>query len=98
MDVGADETGKSMSDPIQTTTSPGGTAGRAPAAQPAPVAAQPAHRYTAALAGRIEQEWQDRWGAGGAVVAPHPARPGGGPEGGAGRPERFIPGQFPDPP
>ena len=32
----------------------------------------PPHRYTAALAGRIEQAWQDRWQAEGTFNAPNP--------------------------
>ncbi|MBA3277430.1 MAG: leucine--tRNA ligase [Geodermatophilaceae bacterium] len=32
----------------------------------------PPHRYTAALAGRIEQSWQDRWAEEGTFAAPNP--------------------------
>ncbi len=32
----------------------------------------PPHRYTAELAGRIEQAWQDRWAAEGTFAAPNP--------------------------
>jgi leucyl-tRNA synthetase len=35
----------------------------------------PPHRYTAALAGRIEAEWQDRWEAEGTFLAPNPTGP-----------------------
>jgi len=41
--------------------------------QPANVPAEPAYRYTAELAGRIEQEWQDRWEERGTFHAPNPA-------------------------
>ncbi|MGV3759758.1 MAG: class I tRNA ligase family protein, partial [Actinomycetota bacterium] len=35
----------------------------------------PPHRYTAALAGRLEAEWQDRWEADGTFLAPNPTGP-----------------------
>jgi leucyl-tRNA synthetase len=35
----------------------------------------PAHRYTAALAGEIEQAWQDRWEQEGTFLAPNPSGP-----------------------
>ena len=44
----------------------------------------PAHRYTAALAGQIEQRWQDYWAEHGTYHAPNPVGPlaeGAGPRG-----------------
>ncbi|WP_152186248.1 leucine--tRNA ligase [Segeticoccus rhizosphaerae] len=38
------------------------------------------HRYTAELAGRIEEAWQDRWEAEGTFHAPNPAGPWAEPE------------------
>ncbi|MBS4101811.1 leucine--tRNA ligase [Tsukamurella paurometabola] len=35
----------------------------------------PAHRYTAELAGAIEQRWRDQWRAGGVFNAPNPVGP-----------------------
>jgi len=35
----------------------------------------PAHRYTAALAGQIEQRWQDHWADQGTFHAPNPVGP-----------------------
>ncbi|NLU84513.1 leucine--tRNA ligase [Rhodococcus sp. HNM0569] len=35
----------------------------------------PQHRYTAELAGRIEQRWQERWAADGTFDAPNPVGP-----------------------
>lgn len=52
------------------TTSPGGGAG---AAQPDSDA--PPHRYTAALAGRIEGTWQDNWARLGTFNVPNPVGP-----------------------
>ncbi|MGI8628149.1 MAG: leucine--tRNA ligase [Geodermatophilaceae bacterium] len=43
-----------------------------PEASPRPDPDTPPHRYTAALAGRIEQSWQDRWEAEGTFAAPNP--------------------------
>ncbi|GLW92136.1 leucine--tRNA ligase [Actinokineospora globicatena] len=40
---------------------------------------QPGHRYTAALAGRIEQRWQDHWEQHGTYHAPNPVGPLAGP-------------------
>jgi leucyl-tRNA synthetase len=49
-------------------------------AQPAnPSDATPQHRYTAELAGQIEQRWQDRWSAEGTFDAPNPVGPLAGP-------------------
>jgi leucyl-tRNA synthetase len=57
----------------------------------------PAHRYTAALAGRIEQDWQDRWESDGTFVAPNPAGPWADPDGVAGREKLYILDMFPYP-
>ncbi|GAB3593841.1 leucine--tRNA ligase [Angustibacter peucedani] len=57
----------------------------------------PAHRYTAALAGRIEQDWQDHWESEGTFVAPNPAGPWADPEGVAGREKLYILDMFPYP-
>ncbi|RZK73237.1 MAG: leucine--tRNA ligase, partial [Rhodococcus sp. (in: high G+C Gram-positive bacteria)] len=44
--------------------------------QPAnPSDATPQHRYTAELAGQIEQRWQDRWSEEGTFNAPNPVGP-----------------------
>ncbi|MBM7771012.1 leucyl-tRNA synthetase [Actinokineospora baliensis] len=40
---------------------------------------QPGHRYTAALAGRIERRWQDHWEQHGTYHAPNPVGPLAGP-------------------
>ena len=40
--------------------------------EPSPSSDQPPHRYTAALAGRIETSWQDRWEREGTFYAPNP--------------------------
>jgi leucyl-tRNA synthetase len=40
--------------------------------EPSPSSDQPPHRYTAALAARIETGWQDRWERDGAFYAPNP--------------------------
>ncbi|WP_070380190.1 leucine--tRNA ligase [Rhodococcus sp. WMMA185] len=40
-----------------------------------PSDAIPQHRYTAELAGQIEQRWQDRWSAEGTFNAPNPVGP-----------------------
>jgi leucyl-tRNA synthetase len=42
------------------------------AESPSPSTDIPPHRYTAALAGRIETAWQDRWERGGTFLAPNP--------------------------
>ncbi|MFC0452873.1 leucine--tRNA ligase [Rhodococcus jostii] len=48
--------------------------------QPAnPSDATPQHRYTAELAGQIEQRWQDRWSEDGTFNAPNPVGPLAGP-------------------
>ncbi|QNG20711.1 leucine--tRNA ligase [Rhodococcus triatomae] len=39
---------------------------------PSPSDATPTHRYTADLAGRIEERWQDRWSESGTFAAPNP--------------------------
>jgi leucyl-tRNA synthetase len=75
-----------MSDATQSTTTSSATETGAPA-----------HRYTAALAGRIEQEWQDRWESEGTFIAPNPAGPWADPEGVAGREKLYILDMFPYP-
>src|SRR5690349_1631796 len=40
---------------------------------------QPSHRYSAALAGRIERRWQDHWEQHGTYHAPNPVGPLAGP-------------------
>jgi leucyl-tRNA synthetase len=57
----------------------------------------PPYRYTAALAGRIEQDWQDRWESDGTFVAPNPAGPWADPEGVGGREKLYILDMFPYP-
>ncbi|GAB3673599.1 leucine--tRNA ligase [Angustibacter aerolatus] len=64
---------------------------------PQSVTDQPAHRYTAALAARVEQQWQDRWESEGTFVAPNPAGPWADPEGVAGREKLYILDMFPYP-
>ncbi|MGC0366716.1 leucyl-tRNA synthetase [Rhodococcus sp. 27YEA15] len=46
-----------------------------------PVDATPQHRYTAELAGQIEQRWQDRWSEEGTFDAPNPVGPLSSPDG-----------------
>ncbi len=58
---------------------------------------QPPHRYTAALASRIEQDWQDRWEAEGTFAAPNPAGPWADTERVAGREKLYILDMFPYP-
>src|SRR5690625_4224747 len=48
---------------------------------------QPAYRYTAEFAGRIEQAWQDRWEAEGTFHTPNPV---GDLADGQVRPEKFY--------
>ena len=57
--------------------------------------AEPAQRYTAALAGEIEQKWQDRWDALGTFHADNPVGDLAGPL--AGRDPYFILDMFPYP-
>src|SRR5699024_10823508 len=57
------------------------------AATATPAVDQPAHRYTAELAGRIEQHWQDRWEAEGTFHSPNPV---GDLADGQVRPEKFY--------
>ncbi len=62
----------------------------------------PAHRYDAALAGRIETDWQARWKALGTYHTPNPAGsltdgPADGPADLATRPKLFIMDMFPYP-
>ncbi len=58
----------------------------------------PPHRYTAALAGRIETAWQDRWEREGTFHAPNPTGPlCDGFDQVAGRPRRYVLDMFPYP-
>ncbi len=57
----------------------------------------PAHRYTAALAGRIERDWQDLWESEGTFDAPNPAGPWADPERVAGRDKLYVLDMFPYP-
>ncbi len=58
----------------------------------------PAHRYTAALAGRIELDWQDRWERDGTFEAPNPTGPlAEGFEAVADRPKLYVVDMFPYP-
>jgi leucyl-tRNA synthetase len=56
----------------------------------------PAHRYTGALAQRIEARWQGYWDANHTFEAPNPAGPLADPAA-AGRPKKFILDMFPYP-
>ena len=63
-----------------------------------PAADTPPHRYTAALAERIETAWQDRWEREGTFHAPNPTGPlAEGFERVAGRPRRYVMDMFPYP-
>lgn len=53
----------------------------------------PAHRYTAALANRIERHWQQHWDAQGTYRVPNPGEPGFD----AGRPKFYALDMFPYP-
>jgi leucyl-tRNA synthetase len=55
----------------------------------------PPHRYTAALAGEIEQRWQDRWAAEGTFHADNPTGDLAGPR--AERPKFYLLDMFPYP-
>ncbi|KQX68865.1 leucine--tRNA ligase [Angustibacter sp. Root456] len=57
----------------------------------------PAHRYTAALAGRIERDWQDLWESQGTFDAPNPAGPWADPERVADREKLYVLDMFPYP-
>ncbi|MGN6611249.1 MAG: leucine--tRNA ligase [Angustibacter sp.] len=57
----------------------------------------PAHRYTAALAGRIERDWQDLWESEGTFDAPNPAGPWADPQRVAGREKLYVLDMFPYP-
>ncbi|MFZ1489625.1 MAG: leucine--tRNA ligase [Ilumatobacteraceae bacterium] len=57
----------------------------------------PAHRYTADLAQKIEEHWQDRWDADATFEAPNPAGPLAEPDKVAGRPKLFLLDMFPYP-
>ncbi|MDV6267539.1 leucine--tRNA ligase [Rhodococcus globerulus] len=52
-----------------------------PQSPDSPVDATPQHRYTAELAGQIEQRWQDRWSEEGTFNAPNPVGPLSSPDG-----------------
>jgi leucyl-tRNA synthetase len=54
---------------------------------------QPAQRYTAALASRIESKWQDYWDQHRTFTAPNPGEPGFDPT----RPKQYILDMFPYP-
>jgi len=67
---------------------------------PAPAAAAdgaPPHRYTAALAARVETRWQDRWESEGIFHTPNPAGPLGDPAAVDGRPKLYVLDMFPYP-
>ncbi|MDN5545062.1 MAG: leucine--tRNA ligase, partial [Rhodococcus sp. (in: high G+C Gram-positive bacteria)] len=52
-----------------------------PQSPDSPADATPQHRYTAELAGQIEQHWQDRWSEDGTFNAPNPVGPLSSPDG-----------------
>ncbi|WP_082900887.1 class I tRNA ligase family protein, partial [Rhodococcus sp. EPR-134] len=52
-----------------------------PQSPDSPADATPQHRYTAELAGQIEQHWQDRWSEEGTFNAPNPVGPLSSPDG-----------------
>ena len=72
---------------------------QAPVSSPAVDLDIPPHRYTAALAGRIEQTWQDRWAAEGTFAAPNPVGElsDGFAERANERPKLFVNDMFPYP-
>ncbi|MEE4544342.1 leucine--tRNA ligase [Streptomyces sp. V4-01] len=55
------------------------------------------HRYTAELAARIEQSWQDHWDEHGTFAAPNPSGELDGDPEQAARPKKFIMDMFPYP-
>ena len=64
-----------MADPSLTSAATGGGHGpdtHPPPSGPASIADIPPHRYTAALAERIETAWQDRWEREGTFLTPNP--------------------------
>ena len=68
------------------------------ASQPAPEGDVPPHRYTPALAQRIELSWQDRWEREGTFHTPNPVgRLSAGFERVADRPKFFVMDMFPYP-
>ncbi|HSI92055.1 MAG TPA: leucine--tRNA ligase [Jiangellaceae bacterium] len=68
------------------------TSSAAPAGEAAP------HRYTAAMAAKIEARWQDRWETAGTFRAPNPTGPLAEPDHpAAGQPKYFIMDMFPYP-
>ncbi|MVO84410.1 leucine--tRNA ligase [Streptomyces sp. p1417] len=83
-----------MSETNSSATAEGaGGAGGAPSAAEA---AAP-HRYTAALAARIEARWQDFWDADGTYEAPNPSGDLAGDPAVVERPKKFIMDMFPYP-
>ena len=72
----------------------------APAGDPAGTPPEPPHRYTAALAGRIEQAWQDRWEEEGTFHTPNPSgrlTDGDGRHADPAQPSFFVMDMFPYP-
>jgi leucyl-tRNA synthetase len=80
-----------MSEPTEST-------GRTGSAEATPETTAP-YRYTAALAGQVEQRWQDRWEAEHTFEAPNPVGPlaAGGTGLAADRPKRYVLDMFPYP-
>ena len=66
-------------------------------ASTASAAETPPFRYSAQLAGQIEQDWQDLWESEGTFSAPNPAGPWADPEGVAAREKLFVLDMFPYP-
>jgi leucyl-tRNA synthetase len=63
-----------------------------------PASDVPEHRYDAALAGRIEADWQERWAADATFHTPNPTGPlSAGFEAVADRPKRYVLDMFPYP-
>ena len=75
------------------------TMSQAPVPNPPADPEIPPHRYTAAVAGRIEQSWQDRWAAEGTFAAPNPVGDlsEGFAERAQARPKLFVNDMFPYP-
>ncbi|MFM8626870.1 MAG: leucine--tRNA ligase [Actinomycetota bacterium] len=63
----------------------------------APSGRTPTHRYSARLAARIEEKWQDFWERDGTFDAPNPAGPLADPAKVAGREKLFVLDMFPYP-
>ncbi|GAA4359061.1 leucine--tRNA ligase [Angustibacter luteus] len=66
-------------------------------ASTASAAETPPFRYSAQLAGQIEQDWQDHWESEGTFSAPNPAGPWADPDGVAAREKLFVLDMFPYP-